>query len=543
MRQESQAGRNNGDIDSIIHQVFEHATVGICYMAERKFLHVNPYMEEMLGYSDGELTGQSVQIVYANEADFRSVGDVLKAFPKSNRYEHERPLVTKSGGTLWCHISGSLIDPDDPDSSSVWVVQDISKRKRIQDELTRTKTALEHIVERRTLNMQRINKELRDENDKRRQSERSMLEGREQYRIVIRNAPVGVVLTDKNHRVIEINPCALEVFGAKDLNHFNDVVRETTVYRLRSHIRESLESFLLTIAKEINLTHSPRAFQWTSSDGSTHWMIATSVSIPVRGLGVAIFFDDRTQEQAAIDSEHGQREQLAHAGRIALAGQIATSLAHELGQPLNACQSYAAGIEHKLADSLAEDPEAKDALKRIQRHLKQSGDIIRNVRSFVSQQRHSDEHINLALLIDETIDLLQIPMRGVEIHYAPKPSQKGLMVSGNRVEIQQVLVNLIVNAIQSMQEAKVAKPRLYVRLAGRRSEITVSIIDNGPGVPPSQVDAIFKPYNTTKPGGLGLGLMMGRAIIESHDGHLTVDTNRKRGARFDVRLPRLDSRP
>lgn len=166
---------------AIYEQVFDNALVGICIMANRTFIRVNRQMETMLGYEAGELTGRSVHIVYASDYDYEAVGRVLDAFPKDNRYVHERPLVTKSGGILWCHISGTFIAPDQLHSTSVWIVQDVSARKHAEDQLTRTMHKLEHIVERRTLNLQRINKALQQEMSLRRESERSMIESREKY--------------------------------------------------------------------------------------------------------------------------------------------------------------------------------------------------------------------------------------------------------------------------------------------------------------------------------------------------------------------------
>lgn len=522
---------------AIYEQVFDNALVGICIMANRTFIRVNRQMETMLGYEAGELTGRSVYVVYASDYDYEAVGRVLDAFPKDNRYVHERPLVTKSGGILWCHISGTFIAPDQPHSTSVWIVQDVSARKHAEDQLTRTMHKLEHIVERRTLNLQRINKALQQEMSLRRESERSMIESREKYRVLIQNAPFGVLLTGDNGGVVEINRAAMRMFGANDPAHFNTIAAHSSVTCRRSKTKSSLADFLASMVPRKGSKLSDAEVVWSGGQQESRWLDATGVNIPVRGFGAAIFLEDKTEEHATSEREYAQREQLAHAGRIALAGQFAAAIAHELGQPLNSCQSYAAGLENKLKDAIAECPGAGDALRHMQRHLNQAGNIIRNVRSFVSKQRMSDTPVPLSELIDQTIDLLQMPLQGIEINLPTSASTRSAVVHGNRIELQQVLANLVLNAADAMREAQTISPAIELKLAATRKRVTISVIDNGPGIPEELGEKIFEPYITTKREGLGMGLTMCQNIVESHGGKLSMRRSRKPGARFDISLP------
>jgi signal transduction histidine kinase len=390
--------------------------------------------------------------------------------------------------------------------------------------LTRTKHKLEQIVERRTLNVQRMNKALRQEIERRRESDRSMIESREKYRVLIRNAPLGIILTDDLGKIIEINPASMRMFGAADPSHFDIIAGRSTAVRERSRTPEVFVDFLMSMIPTKGRRLERQHFVWRDIKEEPRWFEAIGVGIPVRGLGCAILLDDKSDDHAATEREHVQREQLAHAGRIALVGQFASAIAHELGQPLNACQSYAAGIENELRDALADNPGAKDALRRIQQHLEQSGAIIRNVRAFVGKQRTSDETVTASTLIDQTIDLLSMSLQGIGVR-------------GNRVELQQVLVNLIMNAIDAMRDFGTSSPKIEIRLTNTRKKIVISVVDNGPGVPSTIAEEVFKPYVTTKKGGLGMGLMMSRTIVESHGGSLLLKPFRERGARLDITLP------
>jgi two-component system, LuxR family, sensor kinase FixL len=204
-------------------------------------------------------------------------------------------------------------------------------------------------------------------------------------------------------------------------------------------------------------------------------------------------------------------------------GQFASALAHELGQPLNACLSFAAGIEHRHGPELRTRPDAQEALSRIQLHLHQAGDVVKNVRAFVAKHRPEDEQIDLAALVHGTIDLLQLQLREAAVSLKLRIGDDLPPLRGTRVELQQVLVNLIVNAIEATRGAGVARPHVEGGTNGAVERATERLRQ--------------RPYTTSKPGGLGMGLMMCRTIIESHGGTLQVEPRRKRGAAFRCVLP------
>jgi two-component system, LuxR family, sensor kinase FixL len=163
---------------------------------------------------------------------------------------------------------------------------------------------------------------------------------------------------------------------------------------------------------------------------------------------------------------------------------------------------------------------------------------VKNVRAFVAKHRPEDEEIDLAALVHGTLDLLQLQLREAAIAVRLRIADDLPRLRGTRVELQQVLVNLIVNATEAMRGAGVPHPQIEIGVTrAGRSSVRMSVADNGPGVPATLHESIFQPYTTTKPGGLGMGLMMCRTIIESHGGTLQIEPRRKRGAAFRCMLP------
>lgn len=365
-----------------------------------------------------------------------------------------------------------------------------------------------------------------------------MIESREKYRVLIRNIPLGIVITDANGEIVEINPAMQGFFGSNDLTTFTTMARDAVCTVVGDGTSMTLHALIAACSPPVTRRVEHHTVKWVAQDGTARWFDVAGVRVPVRDLGCAIVFLDRTEQRRARDREHAQQQQLAHASRLSLMGQFASALAHELGQPLNACLSYAAGIEHRLGPELRRRPDAQEALARIQLHLHQAGDVVKNVRAFVAKHRPEDEEIDLAALVHGTLDLLQLQLREATVDVRLRIAGDLPHLRGTRVELQQVLVNLVVNAIEAMRGASIARPQIEVGVARvGRSSVRLTVADNGPGVPEAMRESIFQPYTTSKPGGLGMGLMMCRTIIESHGGTLQIESRRKRGAAFRCVLP------
>jgi len=223
-------------------------------------------------------------------------------------------------------------------------------------------------------------------------------------------------------------------------------------------------------------------------------------------------------------------------------GQMASALAHELGQPLNACQSYLSGMRHRLGAELADHPELAQALEKATAHLEQAGQIIRNVRGFVSRHQPEFEAVSLPRLAALTLSLLELPLRtnGVRaaVQVEAAPARELPPARCHPVEVQQVLVNLLINARDALGAMPAESRQIQVRLSmAARAMLQIDVADNGPGVSPEMAPRLFDPYVTSKPSGLGMGLMICRTIVESHGGSLRHLPARGGGALFRFTLP------
>lgn len=524
--------------DHFYELVFNNTIVGISYMRSRHFVWANARMAEIFGYEDGELIGQSVRMLYSSDEEYEDVGRHFKRFGPANVYTHERAMVKKNGEMLWCLISGRLTEPNDPSSPTVWVVQDISLRKQAENQLKRAKLRLEHTVETRTQNLHRINETLRLEMDRRLDMQAALVESREKYRALFRHLPIGILITDDSGKTIEINSAMQKFIGASSSALLAQVLDDPNRV-VESEVNScSLQQFI----KEKTPADGRRVYRghmvWRSITGELKQFLLIANRLSSHGLGAVFAFEDVTERYRARERENAQQIALAHAMRVSMMGQFASSLAHELGQPLNACESYLAGIRLRFGDDLADRPELQGALDHISRHLEQAGQVIRNVRRFVSNQEPEFESIDARELVKQTLVLLRMQLKASGTVFEIEAKEKLPHVQAHWTEVQQVIVNLIVNAIESMVNVPVAQRIVRIKICREgKGMLSIHVSDNGPGVAPELIDQIFKPYFSTKKDGLGMGLMICRTIVESHRGAIRCVSSPGNGANFSFTLP------
>jgi two-component system, LuxR family, sensor kinase FixL len=527
--------------------VLDNTVVGVSYMLDRRFIWANARMVQIFGYEPGDLDNKPVRMLYATQEDYEEVGRMYADGARRGFYTHERAMARKNGDLIWCRISGRMVEPGSAGSPSVWVVQDLTDKKQAEDQLKRSNQRLEQTVQRRTLNLRRSNESLRVEIDRRREAQTLSAESREKYRALFRRMPLGLLLANADGDIVEVNRTLQIALGAQTRAMLDGVLRDSSRVLLADGRTRSIAALVHEHIGGDGRRVSRFDMGWLARDDKRREISVVVAPISGYGLGVAFAFTDNTDQRRAREREHAQQAALAHASRLSLMGQMTSALAHELGQPLTACQSYLSGLRHRLAAEFGDKPELAQALDKATAHLDQAGEIIRNVRGFISRHRPNLEPTDLQMLLAQTLTLLDLPLRaaGVQVEVSPERANAAALpkVRCHPVEIQQVLVNLLMNAIEAMESIPMAQRRISVRLASEpRATVSIAVTDSGPGPDPELAARIFEPYVTTKAEGLGMGLMICRTIVESHGGDLRLVPS-ETGAcfRFTLRAGRVTS--
>jgi two-component system sensor kinase FixL len=245
---------------------------------------------------------------------------------------------------------------------------------------------------------------------------------------------------------------------------------------------------------------------------------------------------DRTTLLAKEHEAEDLRNRLAHVARINTMGEMATGIAHELNQPLSAITNYANASKRLIGSGQADLAEILGALDKIVTQAERAGEVIRRLRSMLVRRESNREPVKATQLVREVIRLAELELRERNIHLRLDLPEQLQALPLDAVQIQQVLINLIRNAMDAMAEKAVGSEiGIAVREADDAIEIAVS--DAGPGVADAVAEHLFEPFYSTKQQGLGMGLAICRSIVQAHGGTLTFSNNRYGGATFLIRLP------
>ncbi len=260
---------------------------------------------------------------------------------------------------------------------------------------------------------------------------------------------------------------------------------------------------------------------------------------PVMLLAAAI----REQEQAEAALQD-QRNQLAHVTRVATVGELSGALAHELRQPLTSILSNAQAGLRLLARHPVDLQELREILEDIKQQDQQAAGVIARVRSFIQEGDSTFETLGVDGVVRDALKLGRstIEVSGVNVHEQIPPSLP--RVRGDRVQLLQVVLNLIVNGCESMSDTPATNRRLLLEISRTdESHVQLTVRDRGVGLPEGHESRVFEPFFTTKPRGLGLGLAIGRSIAAAHGGQLWGENNPDGGATFHLVLPSNTSLP
>ncbi len=248
------------------------------------------------------------------------------------------------------------------------------------------------------------------------------------------------------------------------------------------------------------------------------------------------------ERDLAEERIHRQQRELEHVARVATAGELATSLAHELNQPLMAIVSNAAAGDLLLSNPDMGKESVREALEDIAADGKRASEVIKGLREFLKRGSVEFEQLYINQVVRDVLVLLGSEIResGVDVRLDLDGDLP--MVEGNRVQLQQVLVNLVMNALEAMcGQDQDTECRLGVRTRSVEDGVSISVHDTGPGLPPGRENQVFETFVTTKEDGMGVGLAISRTMVNSHGGNIRAGNHVDGGAEFVITLPSAES--
>ncbi|HEP8937297.1 TPA: PAS domain S-box protein [Pseudomonas aeruginosa] len=361
------------------------------------------------------------------------------------------------------------------------------------------------------------------------------------WRAIHENSAVGIAVVDLQWLFVSANPafCRMlgyteeELLGHSVLEHTHADDRNITDQRLH-HL---LDGRLQTYHHQKRFLHRDGHSLWTRSSVS---VIPGSGDAPPLMIGVVEDIDEHKRAEHELEQA---RLELARVMRVTAMGELVASITHELNQPLAAIVANSHACRRWLNSNPPNLKEGVASMEAVVRDSQRAAEVVLRLRKFMRRGENQQELLDLSGLVEEVLDYVRESLVMQNISLQTMLPTELPMVLADRVQLQQVVLNLVLNAIEAIQAASPSVPRLTLRICRRPDAglLQLEVEDNGCGVPPSQTERIFEPFYTTKNHGMGMGLAICRTILEAHGGQLNLipppDNGSSSGSVFQVVLP------
>jgi PAS domain S-box-containing protein len=356
----------------------------------------------------------------------------------------------------------------------------------------------------------------------------------QQFRVAFTHSAIGMALVSLDGNFLRVNDTLCRMLGYSETELLSTKFQSLTV-------PEDLAPDLAYVRKAIagDISHFEIEKRYLHKDGRTIWALLTAALVrdtsdkPLYFVSQVHDISERRQAQMEIERA---RLELAHMSRVSLVGQLTASLAHELLQPITAITiNAAAGLQ---ATELEAPSETRPLFQDIFDSGRRAGNVVKNVMGMLKKDNPPHMRVDLNRLIQEVVHVMRSELLGHHVNLTMNLDSANAEIKGNPVELQQVLLNLMLNATEAMGSIPVIERKLVITTAVRSDTVELNVRDSGVGAPPEVMKRIFDPFVTTKATGVGVGLAICAQIISAHKGKLLAENNPDRGMTFRCILPR-----
>ncbi len=359
----------------------------------------------------------------------------------------------------------------------------------------------------------------------------------EKWRSVFENSAIGVALTDLNGRFLAANPVYEKMLGYTEEElqklSFLDVTHEEEIEPNQALIVELLEGKRLQFQIEKRYRRKNGSLIWVRNNVS---LVPGTERMPQFLMALS---EDITERRRVEEALNKARFELAHVSRVTSLGALTASIAHEINQPLSGIITNASTCLRMLATDPPQVEGARETARRTIRDGNRMSEVITRLRALFSKKEPTTESVNLNEAVLEVIALSIVELQKNRVVLRPELADELPLVTGDRVQLQQVILNLLRNGSDAMSTVEDRPRQLVIRTERDEGDgVRLTVQDAGVGFDPQAADRLFDAFYTTKSDGMGIGLAVSRSIIERHDGRLWATPNDGPGAAFSFSLPR-----
>ncbi|NMG43012.1 PAS domain S-box protein [Aromatoleum toluvorans] len=350
------------------------------------------------------------------------------------------------------------------------------------------------------------------------------------------NTAVGIALLDTDGKIMKANPALQKMLGyqAHDIGGVSliDLTEESERAKTRRNVMGLLEGRVESYQVKKRYERSDGGFLWAN-------VIASVIPlVDVHAPRIAVIVEDVTAQKAAEDALAKTQTELVRVSRVTTMGELVASIAHEVNQPLSAIVTNSHAALRWIERETPDYEEVVAALHRVHRDAVHAGKVISRIRNFLKDRGLKRGPVNVRDMIDSLVQMLQRALTETATSVDVRIKDPLPALEADQVQLQQVMLNLLVNALDAMRRQKGKGRKIVVAVeADASGGVLFSVSDSGPGIPADKISGIFEPFYSTKEDGLGMGLAISRSIVEGHGGKLWLESCGPQGACFCFTIP------
>jgi two-component system, LuxR family, sensor kinase FixL len=479
--------------------MFDLSAVGMAQVdpATGRFLRANAKYCDVTGYSLEEMQKLTYRdLTHPEDAPHDDVQYARVLAGEAKFWSHDKRYVRKDGTICWVSVSGTVL----------------------HDETGRPVRSLAAIVDITDRHM----------------AEEALRESEAKYRGLYESLRDAYVRVDLEGMLLEWNGA----YGAM-LGYSDEELRQLTYQAITPDRWNVAEAKI--IAGQVLVRGYSEVYEkeYRRKDGTVFPVELRTFLLrdgSGRPSGLWAIVRDLSERRRAEEESQALRDELAHVTRVSTLGELTASLAHELNQPLTAIQSNAQTAQRLLERGGVAAGELTDILEDIVADNRRASEMIRHLRAALKKGKTAVQPLDVGELVQEVTALVLPDILKRDATLSLDLAEETPQVRGDKIQLQQVLMNLMVNSLDAMENSEGG--HLWVRIRVHEpGEVQISVEDSGPGIPGDRLEGIFEPFYTTKPEGLGMGLAICRSITRAHGGRLWVENRPEGGAAFHLRLP------